>query len=109
MIRIAIAQAAFDAIAKTLPRGTVPYEAKVAASGELSIWVQRSTLDSLELFVRLALLDGEVLGLREIHAEVREARDAWFAQSERVTLAAELRPWWRRVAGFGINNSQSGN
>jgi hypothetical protein len=109
MIRVAITAEAFDAVAKTLPLGTVAYEAKVTASGECSIWVERSALDSLELAVRLALLDGgEVRGLREFHAEVRAARDAWHAQGERATLAAE-RPWWRRIAGFGINASQSVN
>jgi hypothetical protein len=44
------------AIARTLPCGTVPYEAKVAARGERSIGVERSALDGLELVVRLALL-----------------------------------------------------
>jgi hypothetical protein len=34
MIRIAITQAAFDAIAKTLPLGSVGYENKVNERGE---------------------------------------------------------------------------
>jgi hypothetical protein len=101
MIRIAITAEAFDAVAATLPLGTVAYGAEIAASGERSIWVERSALDRLELVVRLALLDAEVRGLKELHAEVRAARDAWHAQAERVTLAPERRPWWRRLAGFG--------
>jgi hypothetical protein len=62
-------------------------------------------LDSLELVVRLATPRSG--GLKEFHAEVRAARDAWRAQAERVTLARDARPWWRRLAGFGINGSQS--
>ena len=106
MIRIPITAEAYDAVAKTLPLGTVPYETKVAASGERSIWVERSALDSLELVVRLALLDNRCWGLKEFHAEVRAARDASRAQSEQATLTAQRRPWWRRVAGFGVNASQ---
>jgi hypothetical protein len=46
------------------------------------------------LIDRLALLDsGEVKGLKEFRAEVRAARDASQAQAERVTLAADRRPW----------------
>ena len=102
MIRIAVTAEAFDAVAATLPLGTVAYGAEIAASGERSIWVERSALDRLELVVRLALLDAEVRGLKELHAEVRAARDAWHALVERVTLAPERRPWWRRLAGFGL-------
>jgi hypothetical protein len=109
VIRIAVTAEAYEAIAKTLPLGTVAYDAKVAAGGEPSIWVERSALDSLELVVRLALLDAEVSGLREFHAEVRAARDASHAQAERVTLAPESRPWWRRLAGFGIDAYSSVN
>ena len=107
MIRVPITAEAYDAVAKTLPLGTVPYEAKVAANGERSIWVERSALDSLELAVRVALLDNRCWGLKEFHAEVRAARDASRAQAEQATLTAERRPWWRRIAGFGINASQS--
>jgi hypothetical protein len=103
MIRIAITAAAYDAIAETLPLGTVAYDAKVSANGEPFIWVERSALDSLELVVRLALLDSEVRGLREFHAKVRAARDA--RQTELVMVAPDRRPWWRRIAGFGITHS----
>ena len=108
VIRIPITAEAYEAIATTLPLGSVGYEAKVAASGERSIWVERSALDRLELVVRLALLDTDVRGLKEFHAEVRAARDAWHAQAEGVTIAPERRSWWRRIAGFGISASQSG-
>jgi hypothetical protein len=39
MARIAITQAAFDAIAKTLPLGSVGYENKVNKKGERLIWL----------------------------------------------------------------------
>jgi hypothetical protein len=109
MIRIAITAEAYETIAKMLPVGTVAYEAKITASGERSIWVERSALDRLELVVRLAHLDSEVTGLREFHAEVRAARDAWHAQADRATLAPDPRPWWRRLAGFRIDASHSVN
>ena len=108
VIRIPITAEAYEAIAATLPLGTVAYEAKVAAGGERSIWVERSALDSLELVVRFALLDNRCWGLKEFHAEVRAARDASRAQAEQATPAPKRRPWWRRVAGFGISASHSG-
>jgi hypothetical protein len=42
MVRIAITKAAFDAIAKTLPRGSVGYENKVNEKGERLIWLEPS-------------------------------------------------------------------
>jgi hypothetical protein len=55
----------------------------------------------LELVLRLALLDrNEVNGQAELHAEVRAAHDAWHAQAERMPLATQRRPCWRRLAGF---------
>jgi hypothetical protein len=47
MIRIAISQAAFDAIAKTLPLGYVGYENKVNEKGEQLIWLAPSVIDHL--------------------------------------------------------------
>ena len=41
MVRIAITQAAFEAIAKTLPLGSVGYENKVNEKGERLIWLDR--------------------------------------------------------------------
>jgi hypothetical protein len=48
MIRIAITAEAFDAIATTLPFGTVSYEAKVTADGGRFIWLERRALDRLD-------------------------------------------------------------
>jgi hypothetical protein len=42
MVRIAITQAAFDAIAKTLPLGSVGYENATNEKGERLIWLDRA-------------------------------------------------------------------
>jgi hypothetical protein len=47
MIRIAISQAAFDAIARTMPFGSVNFEAGVDANGERYIWLPRAVVDRL--------------------------------------------------------------
>lgn len=50
---------------------------------------------------RFAVLDAEVKGLRELLAEVRQSRDDWKAQAERLALTGptERHSWWRRVFG----------
>ena len=56
-----------------------------------------------ETAMKLALLDAEVKALREMVAELRNDRNAWQQQTERMTLALawpkESRSWWRRLAG----------
>ena len=47
MVRIAISQAAFDAIAKTLPLGSVGYENATNEKGERLVWLERSVVDRL--------------------------------------------------------------
>ncbi len=47
MIRIAITQAAFDAIARTMPFGGVNFEAGVDDKGERYIWLPRAVVDRL--------------------------------------------------------------
>jgi hypothetical protein len=47
MIRIAITQAAFDAIAKTLPLGSVGFENKTDEKGERLIWLDPGVVDRL--------------------------------------------------------------
>jgi hypothetical protein len=42
MVRIAISQAAFDAIARTLTFGSVGYENEVNERGERLIWLDRA-------------------------------------------------------------------
>jgi hypothetical protein len=47
MIRIAITQAAFEAIAKTLPFGDVSFENQIDEHGQRIIWLPRDVLDRL--------------------------------------------------------------
>jgi hypothetical protein len=47
MIRIAISQAAFDAIAATLPLGSVGYENATNEKGERYIWLEPKVVDRL--------------------------------------------------------------
>lgn len=47
MIRISITPAAFEAIAATLPLGSVGFEPKVDAQGQRLIWVEAAAVDRL--------------------------------------------------------------
>jgi hypothetical protein len=47
MIRIAMTQAAYDAIARTMPFGSVNFEAGVDDTGERYIWLPRAVVDRL--------------------------------------------------------------
>jgi hypothetical protein len=47
MIRIAISQAAFEAIARTLPFGSVSFENKTNERGERLIWLDLKVVDRL--------------------------------------------------------------
>jgi hypothetical protein len=47
VVRIVISHAAFDAIAKTLPLGSVGYENKVNEKGERLIWLEANVVDRL--------------------------------------------------------------
>jgi hypothetical protein len=47
MVCIAISEAAFDAIARTLPFGDVGYENKTNERGERLIWLDRAVVDRL--------------------------------------------------------------
>jgi len=48
VIRIAISQAAFDAIAATLPLGSINSESEVDDNGDRLIWLPRSVVDRLK-------------------------------------------------------------
>jgi hypothetical protein len=52
MIRIAISQVAFDAIARTLPLGSVAFENAVDERGERLIWLEARWLDRLKSYRR---------------------------------------------------------
>ena len=56
----------------------------------------------LEVAARLAALEAEIKGLRDMLVEVRQSRDEWREQV--VRFAAALPPrraasWWKRMAG----------
>lgn len=69
----------------------------------------RDTERDPETVARLAALEAELRGLRELLGEVRQSRDDWRAQAERLALGPPAttgtsstpssRPWWRRIAG----------
>ena len=70
MVRIAISQAAFDAIAKTLALGSVGFENKVNEKGERLIWLPPEVIAKLkakrgpgesysDVILRLAAVDGK--------------------------------------------------
>jgi hypothetical protein len=48
MVRIAISQAAFDAVAVTLPFGSVGYENATNEKGERLIWLEPHVVDKLK-------------------------------------------------------------
>ena len=50
MIRIAFSQAAFDAIARTLPLGSVSFENEIDEHGDRLIWLERRWLDRLRSY-----------------------------------------------------------
>jgi hypothetical protein len=47
MVRIAISQAAFDAICATLPLGNVGFENKIDEHGQKLIWLDRAVVERL--------------------------------------------------------------
>jgi hypothetical protein len=56
----------------------------------------------MELVARLATLEAEIRGLKDILAEVKSSRDQWRDQVVRLTSALPApgqRSWWQRLAG----------
>ncbi|MBV8105496.1 MAG: hypothetical protein JO223_12905 [Hyphomicrobiales bacterium] len=47
MIRISLTPAAFDAIAATLPLGSVGFESELDAKGERSVWIDDAVANKL--------------------------------------------------------------
>jgi hypothetical protein len=73
LVRIAISQAAFDAIAKTLPLGSVGYENATNEKGERLIWLDPSVVDRL----RAMRGPGEELQRRDFAAGEGGLRAGW--------------------------------
>ena len=78
--------------------------------------VHRATRGDSEIETRLALAEAKARALEDMLAEVRQSRDDWKAQAERLALTSPAppptpaaapplpapeprRPWWRRLAG----------
>jgi excisionase family DNA binding protein len=82
--------------------GHVAHQATPAAT-------PRETPETPDVTARVASLEAEVRGLKDLLAEVRQSRDEWKDQASRLVLAlpppdqvkAEppSRSWWRRLAG----------
>jgi hypothetical protein len=60
VVRIAISQAAFEAIAAALPLGSVGYENKTNEHGDRLVWLDRSVVDRLRA----------MRGVRESYSDV---------------------------------------
>ena len=77
MIRIAISEAAFEAVAETLPIGSVSYERDLKAQGERLIWLEAHVVDKLTAMRRPdesysdVILRLEKLGRRALRGLVR--------------------------------------
>jgi hypothetical protein len=72
MIRISITEAAFDAVAATLPLGSVLFEAAVNARGERWIWLERAAVDRLRaLRARGENLNDTIMRLVALEAKER--------------------------------------
>jgi hypothetical protein len=72
MIRISVTQVAFDAIANTLPLGSVAYEDEPNENGQRVIWVEARVVDKLTAPRRPSESWSEViLRLVEIEAKGR--------------------------------------
>jgi len=84
----------------------------VSATGDA---VRRATPDATQatndpkLATPLALAEAELRAMKDMLAEVRQSRDDWKAQAERLALSPpstatapspdQRRPWWRRLVG----------
>jgi hypothetical protein len=79
VIRIAISQAAFDAIASTLPLGSVAFENQRDANGDWFIWIPHDVLAKLKAIRRvgdsysdvIVALAEETAGRWKAHADLR--------------------------------------
>ena len=70
MIRIAVSAEAYDAIAATLPVGSVAYEPQLGANGEVFVWLEDRWLRKLGVLRRPSEGYSDVI-LRTAKAEGR--------------------------------------
>jgi hypothetical protein len=72
MIRIAITTAAFDAIAATLPLGSISFERHPADDGQLLVWLEPHVVNKLRAVRRPGESYSDVI-LRLVAAEAKGA------------------------------------
>jgi hypothetical protein len=104
MIRISITSAAFDAIAATLPLGSVGYEPQRTAEGGYFIWLERGWLNKLEALRQ----PGEGLSERyisEISFQAPQTKPAMTRTTKRLAVNSS-RPG-SAVGGKSIPSSDS--
>src|SRR5271165_554793 len=73
VIRIAVTQIAYDAIASTPPLGGVSYEAEPDEKGERLIWVEAAVLERLRTMRRAGVSYSDVI-LRLVQIEAKGRR-----------------------------------
>jgi hypothetical protein len=72
-------------------------------TGNAGNGAEKSPSADPELTARLASLEAEITGLKNLLTEVRDSRAAWQAQAERLALPAPSSPsspglpWWKRL------------
>lgn len=72
---------------------TVVHRATTPATGD-------ATPVTPDVSARMAALEAELAGMKALLAEVKQSRDDWKGQAERLALTGPARPsWWRRVVG----------
>jgi hypothetical protein len=110
MIRIAITAAAYDAIAATLPLGSVGYEAKRSADGGYFIWLERRALHRLdalrqpgegysEVILRMARIEASRPGRRRVPAYLTKVARKLADGPRHLPPEVEHRPKRAPVAG----------
>lgn len=74
--------------------GTVVHRATATATAD-------ATPVTPDVAARMAALEAELAGMKALLAEVRQSRDDWKGQAERLALAGPVSrlSWWRRVVG----------
>lgn len=101
MIRLLITPAAFDAVADTLPLGSVGYERQPDAKGEVAIWVDVSVANRLGAMRQPGESMSDVI-LRFAALEAR-ARAKVDTLDELVRIVGEIEPRKAAAAKRGTN------
>ena len=112
MVRIAITQAAYDAICATLPLGSVGYEAEANERGERLIWLETAVVDRLgamrepvesysDFILRIAGREGDRLGpVRSLPMGVTRIETPGFSTSLGVVLRDDGQPTTHEKIGL---------